>query len=47
MKQTELSFHIEKRDGVSVVVFKEGGCHPATTTEIELWKALHESKKRV
>ena len=35
-----LGFTIENRAGADVVVWKEGGCRPATSAEIAMWKAL-------
>lgn len=39
----DLSFTIEKRAGSSVVVFKAGGCRPASSVELELW----DSRRRM
>ena len=35
-----LGFTIENRAGADVVVWKEGGCRPATSAEVAMWKAL-------
>ena len=39
-KTENLGFTIENRAGADVVVWKEGGCRPATSAEIAMWKAL-------
>lgn len=39
-KTENLSFTIENRAGIDVLVWKEGGCRPATSAEIAMWKAL-------
>lgn len=33
-------FHIETRAGIPVIVWKSGGCRPASAAESELWKEL-------
>ncbi len=35
-----LGFTIETRAGADVLVWKEGGCRPATSAEVAMWKAL-------
>ena len=39
-KTENLGFTIENRAGIDVLVWKEGGCRPATSAEIAMWKAL-------
>lgn len=39
-KTANLGFTIETRAGADVVVWKEGGCRPATSAEVAMWKAL-------
>ena len=39
-KTENLGFTIENRAGADVLVWKEGGCRPATIAEIAMWKAL-------
>ena len=39
-KTENLGFTIENRAGADVVVWKEGGCRPATSAEIAMWKEL-------
>lgn len=38
---TDLSWTIEDRGGVAVLVWADGGCRPAQETEIEAWNLLH------
>ena len=35
-----LGFTIENRAGIDVLVWKDGGCQPATSAEVAMWKAL-------
>ena len=42
-----LGFTIENRAGADVVVWKEGGCRPATSAEIAMWKALSAAQQPV
>ena len=35
-----LGFTIENRAGIDVLVWKDGGCRPATSAEVAMWKAL-------
>lgn len=35
-----LGFAIEKRAGVDVLVWKDGGCQPATSAEVAMWEVL-------
>ena len=35
-----LGFAIENRAGIDVLVWKDGGCRPATSAEVAMWKAL-------
>ena len=39
-KTVNLGFTIENRAGIDVLVWKDGGCQPATSAEIAMWKAL-------
>ena len=39
-KTVNLGFTIEHRAGIDVLVWKDGGCQPATSAEIAMWKAL-------
>ena len=39
-KTENLGFTIENRAGADVLVWKEGGCRPATSAEIAMWNAL-------
>ena len=39
-KTATLGFTIENRAGADILVWKEGGCRPATSAEIAMWKAL-------
>ena len=39
-KTEHLGFTIENRAGADVLVWKEGGCRPATSAEVAMWKAL-------
>ena len=33
-------FTIENRAGIDVLVWKDGGCQPATSAEVAMWKSL-------
>lgn len=35
-----LGFTIENRAGIDVLVWKDGGCQPATSAEVAMWKTL-------
>ena len=35
-----LNFTLETRAGADVLVGKDGGCRPATSAEVAMWKAL-------
>ena len=35
-----LGFTIENRAGIDVLVWKDGGCQPATSAEVAMWKSL-------
>ncbi len=35
-----LGFTIENRAGIYVLVWEDGGCQPATSAEVAMWKAL-------
>ena len=39
-KTENLGFTIETRAGADILVWEEGGCRPATSAEIAMWKAL-------
>ena len=39
-KTATLGFTIENRAGIDVLVWEAGGCQPATSAEIAMWKAL-------
>ena len=43
----ELGFHIETREGVDVLVFKNGGSRPATDAEVKLYSILATEKVRI
>lgn len=36
----DIGFTIENRAGIDVLVWEDGGCQPATTAEVAMWKAL-------
>ena len=38
--RVNLGFTIENRAGIDVLVWKDGGCQPATSAEVAMWKAL-------
>ena len=39
-KTATLGFTIENRAGIDVLVWEAGGCQPATSAEVAMWKAL-------
>ena len=39
-KTVNLGFTIENRAGIDVLVWKHGGCQPATSAEVAMWKSL-------
>lgn len=43
----DLGFTIEKRANCHVIVYRGGGCHPASTWEVALWGALAASQQKV
>lgn len=42
-----LSFTIEKRSGLDILVFNKFGCRSATDTELELWNAFNSVAPRL
>ena len=46
-KTENLGFTIETRAGADILVWKEGGCRPATSAEIAMWKALSAAQQPV
>ena len=46
-KTANLGFTIENRAGADILVWKEGGCRPATSAEIAMWKALSAAQQPV
>lgn len=46
-KTANLGFTIENRAGIDVLVWKEGGCRPATSAEIAMWQALSAMQQPV
>ena len=46
-KTENLGFTIESRAGADILVWKEGGCRPATSAEIAMWKALSAAQQPV
>lgn len=46
-KTATLGFTIESRAGADILVWKEGGCRPATSAEIAMWKALSAAQQPV
>ena len=37
---SELGFRIERRGTTDVVVYAAGGCHPANTDEVAIWRRI-------
>lgn len=46
-KTENLGFTIETRAGADVLVWKEGGCRPASGAEIAMWNALSAVQRPV
>ena len=46
-KTENLGFTIENRAGADVLVWKEGGCRPATSAEVAMWKSLAAAQQPV
>ena len=46
-KTATLGFTIENRAGIDVLVWEAGGCQPATSAEIAMWKALSAAPQPV
>ena len=42
-----LGFTIENRAGIDVLVWKDGGCQPATSAEVAMWKSLAAAQQPV
>lgn len=42
-----LGFTIENRAGIYVLVWEDGGCQPATSAEVAMWKALSAVRQPV
>lgn len=38
-----MNFTLELRNGLWILVYKDGSCRPATSEEVELWEALVNS----
>ena len=46
-KTVNLGFTIENRAGIDVLVWKDGGCQPATSAEVAMWKSLAAAQQPV